>query len=71
MADKHALVCRFYALVWGAVLVSASLLPTFRHFSKSCIVHHSSHLERCTPCFGHSTAIIRECTASSIVLLRI
>ncbi|CAL5221589.1 g3807 [Coccomyxa viridis] len=23
---------RFYALVWGAVLVSASLLPTFRHF---------------------------------------
>ena len=24
--------CRFYALVWGAVLVSSSLLPTFRHF---------------------------------------
>ncbi len=34
--SKYVVTCRFYALVWGAVLVSASLLPTFRHFRESC-----------------------------------
>ena len=29
---RALVLCRFYALVWGAILVCASLLPTFRHF---------------------------------------
>ena len=29
---RACVLCRFYALVWGAILVCASLLPTFRHF---------------------------------------
>ena len=36
-------MCRFYALVWGAILVCASLLPTFRHFREHPL--HKVHLQ--------------------------
>ena len=34
---RASVMCRFYALVWGAILVCASLLPTFRHFREQLL----------------------------------